>query len=58
MRDTKIKEGIVIGKKKGLAIQTVVKSFKNGASIDFISAITDLSKEEITSILQKQGLIS
>jgi predicted transposase/invertase (TIGR01784 family) len=63
-----IKEGIKKGKKEGIKEgrekerkegreNTVVKSFKNGASLEFISSITDLSIEEITSILQKNKLM-
>jgi predicted transposase/invertase (TIGR01784 family) len=59
-----MKKGIIIGEERGIIKgrqeekeQTVVKSFKNGASIDLISSITDLSKEEIVSILQKHELI-
>jgi predicted transposase/invertase (TIGR01784 family) len=35
----------------------VIKSFKNGSSLDFISSITDLSNDEIASILKKHELI-
>jgi predicted transposase/invertase (TIGR01784 family) len=61
-------EGLTEGRQEGLAIarekrrqeaiETIIKSFKNGISIDLISSITDLSKEEIVSILQQHGLFS
>jgi predicted transposase/invertase (TIGR01784 family) len=50
------KEGKIEGiKEKEESV--VIKSFKNGASLDFISSITDLSNDEITSILKKHELI-
>jgi hypothetical protein len=59
-RKTRDKEGIEIGKgigrEEGLE-NIVVKSFKNGTSLEFISSITDLSIEVITSILQKNKLM-
>jgi predicted transposase/invertase (TIGR01784 family) len=36
---------------------TVVKSFKNGASLGFISSVTDLSEAEIIFLLQKHNLM-
>jgi predicted transposase/invertase (TIGR01784 family) len=60
-------EGIEIGERRGIEIgerrgiekereQTVVKSFKNGISIDMISTITNLSNDEVVSILKKYEL--
>ncbi|MDR0604316.1 MAG: Rpn family recombination-promoting nuclease/putative transposase [Bacteroidales bacterium] len=54
------KEGIDIGRKEGIEKEkenTVIKSYKNGASLEFISSITDLSIEKITSILQRNKLM-
>ncbi|MDR2383418.1 MAG: PD-(D/E)XK nuclease family transposase, partial [Prevotellaceae bacterium] len=58
-------EGRVEGRVEGLAEgevkakeNIVVKSFKNGFSIEIISSITDLSKDEIIPILEKHGLKS
>jgi predicted transposase/invertase (TIGR01784 family) len=54
-------EGLVEGIEKGreeLIEKTVVKSFKNNFSIEAISSITDLSNDEIISILQKHNLMS
>jgi predicted transposase/invertase (TIGR01784 family) len=56
-----LSEGIEKGREEGIAEsieKTVVKSFKKGSSIDFISSITDLSNDEIISILQKHNLMS
>jgi predicted transposase/invertase (TIGR01784 family) len=57
-------EGIEIGKTEGIEIgktkakeNIVVKSFKNGASIDFISSITELSNNEVISILKQHELM-
>ncbi|MDR2026932.1 MAG: Rpn family recombination-promoting nuclease/putative transposase, partial [Prevotellaceae bacterium] len=53
-------EGMEKGIEKGLAEEmekTVVKSFKNHFSVEVISSITDLSEDEIISILQKHKLI-
>jgi hypothetical protein len=52
IRETNIKEGMEKGRAESIE-KTVVKSFKKGSSIDFISSITDLSNDEIISILQK-----
>jgi predicted transposase/invertase (TIGR01784 family) len=49
-------EGIEIGEKRGIE-NTVIKSFENGASLDFISSITDLSNDEIEAILKKHKLM-
>jgi predicted transposase/invertase (TIGR01784 family) len=57
-------EGIEIGKSEGIEIgkseekeNTVLKGFKNGVSLDIISYMTDLSNEEVVSILKKHKLI-
>ncbi|MDR2287421.1 MAG: Rpn family recombination-promoting nuclease/putative transposase [Prevotellaceae bacterium] len=53
-------EGIETGEKRGKAEEkenTVIKSFKNGVSLDIISSITDLSNDEINTILKKYKLI-
>jgi flagellar biosynthesis/type III secretory pathway protein FliH len=59
-----IEEGIEKGEKIGIEKgrkeekeNMVIKSFQNGASLDFISSISDLSETEVTSILQKYKLI-
>jgi predicted transposase/invertase (TIGR01784 family) len=55
-----IKEGIEIGKTEGKAEEKeniVVNSFKNSLSIEFISSITQLSNNEVISILKKHELI-
>lgn len=49
-------EGLVEGQTKAIE-KTVVKSFTGGASIDFISSITDLSEDGVISILQKHNLV-
>jgi predicted transposase/invertase (TIGR01784 family) len=53
-------EGIEKGREEGIAEtieKTVVKSFKNNFSVEGISSITDLSNDEIISILQKHNLM-
>jgi predicted transposase/invertase (TIGR01784 family) len=57
-------QGLKEGREEGLAEgrvkekeAIVVKSFENNLSIEIISSITNLSKDEITSILQKHELI-
>jgi predicted transposase/invertase (TIGR01784 family) len=57
-------EGIELGKAKGIELgkleekgNIVVESYKNGASLEFISAITKLSQEDIISILRKNELM-
>jgi predicted transposase/invertase (TIGR01784 family) len=53
-------EGKVEGKVEGRAEekeQTVLNSFKNNLSIDIISSITDLSNDEVVSILKKHELM-
>jgi predicted transposase/invertase (TIGR01784 family) len=49
-------EGIEIGEKRGKA-KTVVNSFKNNLSIEIISSITQLSNDEVVSILKKYELM-
>jgi predicted transposase/invertase (TIGR01784 family) len=62
-REKGLEEGLAKGREKGLEEgmakgleKTVVRSFKNGSSIDFIASITDLSNDEIISILRKHNL--
>ncbi|MDR1583238.1 MAG: hypothetical protein LBS55_08285, partial [Prevotellaceae bacterium] len=49
-------EGIEIGEKRGIE-KTVINSFKNGLSLEIISSITQLSNDEVISILKKHGLM-
>jgi flagellar biosynthesis/type III secretory pathway protein FliH len=59
-REKGLAEGMKKGREEGLAEgmeKVVIKSFKNSVSLENISALTELSIDEIISILQKHKLI-